>query len=281
MQQRSRFDAIMMKTILISCLLPVCAFAQEGTVCDTLSVHSAILNMDRNYAVYLPPGYQTSQRSYPVLYLLHGGGVNHTGWVQQGEIQYIADKAIKEGMASPMIIVMPDAYTQRRGYFQNKENWRYEDFFFKEFIPQIEQAYRIRKGKHFRAISGFSIGGKAAFTYALHHPEMFASSCPLSAATSAANKEGSRENNQYIPDENNVISLVQAMPDSLKKAIRWYIDCGDDDFLYESNSLVRVAMLKAGISSEFRVRDGGHNWAYWRSAMPTVLEFISAGFRDY
>ncbi len=274
----------MIKAILIACLFPFCALAQEGTVCDTLSVHSALLNMDRKYAVYLPPGYQHSQRSYPVLYLLHGGGVDHTGWLQQGEIQSIADKAIKEGSASAMIIVMPDAYTQRRGYYQNKENWLYEDFFFQEFIPHIEQAYRIRREKHFRAIAGYSIGGKAAFTYTLHHPEMFASSCPISAATNAANQEGSAEKKQQTASwykENNVITLVQHMPDSLKKTVRWYIDCGDDDTLYESNALVRIAMLKAGINNEFRVRDGGHNWVYWRGAMPAVLEFISAGFRDY
>ena len=53
--------------------------------------------MDRKYAIYLPPGYETSERSYPVLYLLHGSGDDQTGWVQFGEILNIADKAIKNG----------------------------------------------------------------------------------------------------------------------------------------------------------------------------------------
>ena len=47
--------------------------AQTGKVFDNLSMQSKILNMDRKYAIYLPPDYETSQRSYPVLYLLHGG----------------------------------------------------------------------------------------------------------------------------------------------------------------------------------------------------------------
>ncbi|MBD0279574.1 MAG: esterase family protein, partial [Flavisolibacter sp.] len=57
-------------------------FAQSGKVFDNLSLKSKILNMDRKYAVYLPPDYESSQRSYPVLYLLHGGGDDQTGWIQ-------------------------------------------------------------------------------------------------------------------------------------------------------------------------------------------------------
>ena len=72
--------------------------------------------MDRKYAIYLPPDYETSQRSYPVLYLLHGAGDDQTGWVQFGEVLTIADEAINAGAATPMIIVMPDANTGKRGY---------------------------------------------------------------------------------------------------------------------------------------------------------------------
>src|SRR4030095_9838329 len=115
-------------------------FSQGGKVFDNLSLKSKILNMERKYAVYLPPGYETSQRSYPVLYLLHGGGDDQTGWVQFGEVENITDKAIMEGAATPMVIVMPDANTGRRGYSNDATNtWRYEDYFFQEFIPFIEK----------------------------------------------------------------------------------------------------------------------------------------------
>ncbi len=78
-------------------ILPVFLSAQSGKVFDNLSLTSKILNMDRKYAIYLPPDYETSNRSYPVLYLLHGSGDDQTGWVQFGEVHYIADKAIREG----------------------------------------------------------------------------------------------------------------------------------------------------------------------------------------
>src|SRR5690606_14891507 len=119
--------------VLTLLVLPSVVYAQTGTVYDNLSMTSDILDMERKYAIYLPPDYDTSERSYPVLYLLHGGGDDQTGWVQFGEVLHIADKAIREGTATPMIIVMPDANTGRRGYFNGlRGEWRYEDFFFEE-----------------------------------------------------------------------------------------------------------------------------------------------------
>ena len=268
--------------------------AQNGKVYDELSLKSKILGMDRKYAIYLPPGYETSQRSYPVLYLLHGGGDDQTGWVQFGEVQHITDKAIAEGMATPMIIVMPDANTGKRGYSNNATGtWRYEDFFFQEFMPFIEKTYRIKADKHYRAVAGLSMGGDGTFTYALHHPELFSSACPLSAGTGPLTPEDAKtrltKETPGISDQDitayynrqSVLALVNNMPDSLKKAVRWYIDVGDDDFLYEGNSLVHIAMRKKDIPHEFRTRDGAHNWTYWRTALPAVLEFVSQAFHQY
>ena len=115
----------MINKVLLAILFfcPLIALSQQhGKVYDNLSVQSKILNMERKYALYLPPEYETSERSYPVLYLLHGGGDDQTGWVQFGEVLHITDKAIREGKATPMIIVMPDANTGRRGYFNEPRN---------------------------------------------------------------------------------------------------------------------------------------------------------------
>lgn len=270
-------------------------FGQSGKVMDNLSMPSKILKGDRKYAVYLPPDYETSQRSYPVLYLLHGGGDDQTGWVQFGEVLHIADKAILEGKATPMVIIMPDANTgPQRGYFNNlKNDWRYEDFFFEEFMPYVEKTYRIKTEKRYRAVAGLSMGGGGSFMYALHHPELFSSACPLSASvgplTIADLKANLERTNQKGTDaeieayfkRHNAISLINDIKDDQKKAVRWYIDCGDDDFLYEGNSLVHIAMRKKEIPHEFRVRDGGHTWSYWRSALPVVLGFVSDAFHQY
>jgi enterochelin esterase-like enzyme len=276
-------------------MLPVILIAQTGKVMDNLSLTSKILNMDRKYAIYLPPDYETSQRSYPVLYLLHGGGDDQTGWVQFGEVMHIADQEIMQGNATPMIIVMPDANTGQRGYFNDiRGKWRYEDFFFEEFMPFIEKQYRIKSDKRYRAIAGLSMGGGGSFVYALHHPELFSSSCPLSASVGSLSVQNSIENakergltdvsTEEITEfyyKNSVLPLIDSLPAERKKDVRWYIDCGDDDFLYEGNSLVHIAMRKKEIPHEFRVRNGGHTWTYWRESLPIVLSFISDSFHQY
>ncbi|MRG45188.1 esterase family protein [Chitinophaga sp. SYP-B3965] len=286
-----------MIALLLACImLPVLTHAQTGKVSDNLTLPSKILKGDRKYSIYLPPDYETSQRSYPVLYLLHGAGDDQTGWIQFGEVLSITDKAIREGKATPMIIVMPDANTGRRGYANDiKGEWRYEDFFFQELIPFVEKTYRARSEKRYRAVAGLSMGGEGTFTYALHHPELFAAACPLSAATGPmvledVTKWMQRRGQDSIAtaaqiktyyERQSVLYLVNNMPDDKKKAVRWYIDCGDDDFLFEGNSLVHIAMRKQEIPHEFRIRDGGHSWGYWRTALPEVLEFVSASFHQF
>ena len=268
--------------------------AQTGKVFDNLSMNSAILKSERNYAVYLPPDYESSQRDYPVLYLLHGGGDDQTGWVQFGEVLHITDKAIREGMATPMIIVMPDANTGKRGYFNSPDGkWRYEDFFFEELMPFVEKTYRIKGDKRFRAVAGLSMGGGGSFMYALHRPELFSSACPLSASAGPLSLEQLKERLsrmgetyeeeglQAYYEQYNALSLIESIPAEKLKSVDWYIDCGDDDFLYEGNSLVHIALRKKEIPHEYRVRDGGHTWTYWRESLPEVLRFVSRSFHQY
>lgn len=286
-----------MKRILLSLILMVfvlTAFAQESKVFDELTITSKILNMERKYAVYLPAGYETSMRSYPVLYLLHGGGDDQTGWIQFGEVQHIADIAIQEGKATAMIIVMPDANTGKRGYFNDLNNeWRYEDFFFEELMPAVEKKYRIKTEKRYRAIAGLSMGGGGTFFYAMHRPELFSSACPLSASlrnTTFEEFQKGLETNKVVVknesslrpyyDRHNALQQIELNDVEKMKTVKWYFDCGDDDFLYEGNSLVHIALKKKEIPHEFRIRDGGHTWTYWRTSLPEVLGFVSDTFHQ-
>jgi len=270
------------------------AICQTGKVYDNLNMQSSLLKSERKYAVYLPPDYESSERSYPVLYLLHGAGDDQTGWVQFGEVLRIADKAISEGTATAMIIVMPDANTGQRGYFNSIQgDWPYEDFFFEEFMPYVEDTYRIKKEKRYRAVAGLSMGGGGTFMYALHHPELFSSACPLSASVGPLSPEEmearlQRREIKYKESEllkyyknHSAIELVKSLPAEEIKSVRWYIDCGDDDFLYEGNSLVHIELKKKDIPHEYRVRDGAHNWTYWRESLPSVLSFVSDAFHQY
>lgn len=278
-------------TLFIACT----AFsAAQSFVSETLTVKSGILKQERSYAIYLPEGYEHSSRSYPVLYLLHGYSDNHTGWVQFGEVQHIADLAIAAAEATPMIIVMPDADTTRPGYTNSVDGkHNYENFFFEEFMPHIENTYRIRKDKRYRAIAGLSMGGGGSFVYAMRRPDLFSAAAPLSAWMGPTTAEelknwAERSGASFDPEDaeaylakNNPLALVKTIEKEKLNSIRWYIDCGDDDFLYEGNAQMHILMRQLGINHEYRVRDGGHTWEYWRSALPTVLQFVSKGFHQF
>jgi len=122
------------------------AFTQNaGKIIEQKTVASKILNKDVKYTIYLPPDYTSSDRTYPVVYLLHGYTDDNTGWLQFGEINRYADKAIAEGTIPPMIIVMPNGDSSFYINYDGKE--MYEDLFIKEFMPSIEKTYRGKSRK--------------------------------------------------------------------------------------------------------------------------------------
>jgi enterochelin esterase-like enzyme len=290
-----------MKNVLIFFFLltTFSVFAQDGSVKESLIIKSSILRRDVKYSIYLPADYEKSARSYPVLYLLHGSGDDETGWVQFGEVDKIADNAIKKSESAPMIIVMPDgALTGFINSYDNKV--RYEDFFVQEFMPFIEASYRIRAQKRFRAIAGLSMGGYGTMVLATKHPDLFVAAAPLSAGVrtdqevmdidsayyartmGVRNGQGLKGAARLTPQyyQNSVLKIIENGNAEALKTIRFYIDCGDDDFLIKGNMAMHVAMIDKDIPHEFRVRDGGHSWTYWRSAMPEVLKFISVSFHQ-
>ncbi|MDR0845206.1 MAG: esterase family protein [Tannerella sp.] len=288
---------LILNVVMLLGIASVAIAQQGGQVFETRTVKSDVLKMERKYAIYLPPGYNESDQSYPVLYLLHGSGDDHTGWVQFGQVQHIADETIAAGKAARMIIVMPDGDTGRRGYFNDiRGDFNYEDFFFTELIPHIEKTYRVRIDRRYRAIAGLSMGGGGTIFYSLHHPELFAAAAPLSASTGnwnieeqkrrlgdAAQKATDAQIETYFKRHSIEGILSNASKDDLDKIkrVRWYVSCGDDDFLYEGNSLLHIAFRKSEIPHEYRVKDGGHTWTYWRMELPLVMEFVSKSFSQY
>lgn len=279
-------------------LLLLCSkliFAQTGgIVYDEKVLNSIILNGERKYAIYLPPYYNESERTYPVLYLLHPAGPkgtipNQEGWINYGQLKQYMDNAIAKGEIAPMIVVTPDANfgTQRISYFNDPGNtFNYEDFFFEEFIPHIEKTYRCRTDKDSRAIAGASMGGGAAAFYALHHPELFSVACPLSAAIREYDKGYLNARYPDIKDKElsewyeqyNVYELFKQLPEEKKSEISWYITCGDDDVLSPNNALLHIELKKLGIPHEFRMENGAHDWTYWRSVLPKTLHVVSSNF---
>ena len=291
-----RFSALL---LAFACFFQQLIAQPAGKVIEYKPVKSTILNRTVNYTLYLPPGYDQSERSYPVVYLLHGYTDDNTGWLQFGEVNRYADKAIAEGTIPPMIIVMPDADSSFYiNSYDGKE--KYEDFFIKEFMPAVEKAYRIKAEKRYRGVAGLSMGGYGTLIYALKYPELFAAAAPLSAAVSDDNTilampdgnwdrvfaplygrglKGKDRLTQAWYD-NSILKIIESKTTDELKKVRYWIDCGDDDFLTRGNCLLHILLTDKQVPHEYRVRDGAHNWTYWRTGIIDALQFIGESFHQ-
>jgi len=272
--------------------------AAGQAVAEGLRFPSKVLGRDVAYAVYVPPDYASSTRRYPVVYLLHGYTDDESGWIQFGEVGGAADRAIAAGEVPPMIIVMPDGGV---AWYMNDAagTVRWEDMFIQELIPHIDATYRTRPSREFRGIAGLSMGGWGTLIQALRHPDLFAAGAAFSAAVwtddevlamkqdnwdkllgplfGAAGFAGKGRLTPHLR-KHNPLDLAKTLAEESLKKVRLYIDCGDDDFLIKGNCALHVALAERKIPHEFRVRDGGHTWSYWRTGIVDGLKFIGQSF---
>ena len=284
--------------LLFVCTFVIGSFAQ-GFVKEKQVIKSTILNKEVHYSIFLPSDYYTSERAYPVTYLLHGYGDADDGWIQFGEVNRLADDAIKAGKIPPMIIVTHDGFTS---FYINGADGKlnYEDFFIKELIPHIEKTYKVKAERRFRGIAGLSMGGYGSLLYALKYPNLFVASAPLSAAVWTDNDiinldEGmfnglfgnSMGKNLKGKDRltpawlsNSPLAIIEKKTKEELSAVWYWIDCGDDDFLTIGNAQLHIALTNKNVPHEFRMRDGAHNWTYWRTGIIDALSFIGDSFHQ-
>jgi S-formylglutathione hydrolase FrmB len=214
-------------------------------------------------------------------------------------VNRLADDAIKTGKIPPMIIVTPDGFTS---FYINAAdgNLNYEDFFIKELIPHIEKTYKVKAEKKFRAIAGLSMGGYGSLLYALKYPNLFVAAAPLSAAVWTDNDiinlndgmfnglfgnsmgKNLKGKDRLTPAwlNNSPLAIIEKKTKEELSSVRYYIDCGDDDFLTISNAQLHIVLTNKNVPHEFRMRDGAHNWTYWRTGIIDALAFIGDSFHQ-
>ena len=277
--------------LVLPALLWMLAASAQSRI-ETGSLFSDRLRCEQKYNVYLPDGYD-ARESYPVIYLLHGLYGDYSNWVNSGRMKDVADALIASGELRPVLIVMPnagasDVHGYQNGYF-NVQDWPYEDFFFQEFLPAVERKYHCGDSKGQRAIAGLSMGGGGAIVYAQRHPDLFSSSYGMSAWLDHKDRDirgkdrpGSKLaiTDRSVRDHSalDFIDWVGPVTKEQLKTVAWFLDCGDDDHLLQLSVDLHMKMRKAGIHSELRVRNGGHTWEYWHTALYTALPFASRNF---
>ena len=258
---------------------------------STDALQSKILGEEVQYNVFLPEGYDAAAaEKYPVIYLLHGLFGTHVDWATSGHMKEVVDELIASGECHKVIIIMPDAgdpdiHNNWNGYF-NMPGHNYEDFFFQELIPQIETKYHIKGDKGHRAIMGLSMGGGGSTVYSQRHPDMFSSCYCMSGWLEEENPAENESKDKFFYTRKTVHDLSaleyiknadEATLEQLR-TVKWFFDCGDDDYLLEQSTLIHVLMRDRHVKSELRVRDGWHSWEYWHTALRTALPFASRNF---
>lgn len=213
---------------------------------------------DRMVYVYTPPGYETSNTKYPVLYLLHGAGDTESGWTSIGRANLILDNLIAQGKAKPMLVVMPFGRPGQAVTFGPTATpaaavgRQFPNDVLDDVLPFVEKVYRISGKADERAIAGLSMGGAQTLEIALNHPDLFHYVGAFSSAIF-----GGDPAQAYGPVFNDAAGAN-------KKLKLFYLYCGDADFLFEANKTFHAALDQKGIKHTFTVSPDGHVWRNWR-----------------
>lgn len=281
-----------MNKIFTFFLLLAAALTSQAGKIKTDTIESKVLGEKVVYNIYLPSGFERSAELYPVVYLLHGLTDDYRAWRDRGRMQDVADELMESGEACKMIIVMPnaggpDTHNTWNGYF-NMPGWSYEDFFFQELIPEVEKKYRGAGDKGHRAVMGLSMGGGGSVVYCQRHPDMFSSCYAMSAWLDNQQDNvgpGEASGKRYLVceavKEHSALRFVEQADEETRarlRTVKWFLDCGDDDFLFDLSVRLHQLMRDAGIKDELRVRNGVHNWEYWHEALRMALPFASRNF---
>jgi enterochelin esterase-like enzyme len=260
---------------------------------------SPSLKLTRRATIYLPPGYESAKRRYPVLYLLHGRGGDEGAWNSSGRAPQILDNLIAAGKATPMIVVMPNGNANQsasQDYVTTQVppdppgsptsmTMAYPDSLVSDLIPFIDRTYRTQPDREHRAIAGLSMGGGQTMWAAFHHLDHVAWVETMSATLSfipgagltvpppsnAADLQPPGLTESFDPDKF-VAVLPDLRPSANVKLRLFAITMGEHDGLTTQFHLLKNTLDEKGIHVIATVLPGyAHEWVFWRLALSDLL----------
>lgn len=270
------------------------ALAQQGgRVLEGRTLASKALGREWAYTIYLPPDYERSERAYPVFYLLHGMGGEHTNWARYGDAQMTADSLIAASALPPVILVMPDG--KNSSYVDSDPTTGYgamETALVQDLIPHIDATYRTIPTRRARMIGGLSMGGYGAIHTAFKHPELFGAAATLSGGISRTPPRPTEPPKPPTPwgipfdaERWEAESPFTWIPSLKEKAadyrLQVYISTGDDDDARIVEGAVDLynALRAEDLPAELRITDGAHTWEVWDQGMREAMLFFAKVFR--
>jgi S-formylglutathione hydrolase FrmB len=283
---KARFAAV----LAVLCLFALAAAQAQGRA-ECATIKSTVLERPVRYCAYLPASFDTDKaRRYPVLYYLHGLGDNEQSLLNMGGWDLIEDLR-RTGKIGEFIVLAPSG---GHTFFLNSADGkiRYEDFFLKEFIPQMEKKYRGGGSASKRGITGVSMGGFGAMRLAFQDPQRFAAvSAQMPALIAeiprnfAAGGRGSPAammgdvfgnpvNVAYF-QRNSVFYFAKTIPVAQLKRLKIYFDVGsNDDYGFEQGGEKLHQLLNSrGISNEFHIYPGRHDPQFVMRHFGEVMQF--------
>lgn len=234
------------------------------------NLFSKVTNSWRRVFIYTPPGYDKNvNESYPVLYILHGGGEDESGWAMQGKTNLIMDNLIAEGKAKPMIVVMPDANIGPAGFgsFGDRNLQMFDKELKESVIPFAETNFRVKKDAANRALAGLSMGGIYTLHTGVQNYNMFSSLGVFSSGwILPALQETADKEYQFMADNKSQIN----------SGIRnfWISMGGKEDIAYKNGQVMVKKLDDLGIKYTYSEYPGGHTWPVWRKNLYNFAQLL-------
>ena len=236
--------------------------------------HSAAMNCEVGYSIYLPPNYTASSALYPVVYWLPGGGCTEEPdslSIAQGLLGGI-DVAIRKGKLPPLIFVVVNGGRYTRYYDSLDRSIMMETTVIKELIPHIDATYRTMASRDGRAVQGGSMGGMGCLKFAFKYPELFSSAVAFCPALLDADANMER-NPTLIPalfngdkalfTKDSPAAMLVTNADSIRGRLAIKIVIGSEDGLLKWTEQLHTSMVKLKISHEVEIVGGvGHCLLY-------------------
>jgi len=237
-------------------------YALKNVPHGTISIrryYSTVFNSWRKFYIYTPAGYDVNiNKKYPVLYILHGGGEDESGWATQGKIDLILDNLIAEKKARPMLVVMPDGNTNTSFADFGERTLKIFEAELKQcVIPFVEKNYRAEKNPKDRALAGLSMGGLQTLYAGMNNTGMFS-------------YLGIFSSGWILPMQN---KLADAQYDYMKKNLNkiksnlkllWIGIGGKEDIAYKNCRAMLSKFDEMKLKYIYDDYPGGHAWPVWR-----------------
>ena len=230
---------------------------------------SRVTNSWRQFYIYTPPDYDSAvNTSYPVLYILHGGGEDETGWATQGKTDLILDNLIAAGKAKPMLIVMMDGNMSSGGIagFGEKSLQLFEKELKEAVMPFVEKNYRIAKGSANTALAGLSLGGLQTLYAGIKNTDHFAYLGVFSSGWWANQPALSSPQYEFMK---NYASTINS---NLKQF--WIAMGGKEDIAYNNCQIMLAKFKELNIVHTYTEYPGGHSWPVWRNNLYNFAQLL-------